>query len=456
LIDEAETEASRVVSQEQWTLAGNVPATRLQIESEAAGEVVLLLTVINGRDLVLVGYGDLTQFDEIARTLRPLSAEPMPAPTPVVKGGGLPDPKNAPPFAEYGEFIRTYLAVGGSVESLTERLQGWGAIPDGSGMVRNDVDVNGDGVNDVVVVALMPEADPDYVPWLMPTGGLFVYVSAGMGRFDLAYEELPGAGYSYPQIVSLDDLDGDGRNDLLYTVRTCGAHTCFHALKGVRWDASGHWEPLFVEPIDVPGAEFRVVDSTEGQAREIVVQVGMIDSVGAGPQRTFEHTYRWDGAHYVLAEERVTSNQHPIHLINDADVLLTQGKYAEALALYARSYQDETLTKDWEPYEGWERALEAYARYRSMLAQVAMGDDAAAEATHEALQADFADAALPGCVYAGYAQSFWGAYQQGGDLQAACEAVREAVQEDESGVALLNQFGYANKSYSIEDMCAFQ
>ena len=127
LIDEVETEASRVVSQEQWTLAGNVPATRLQIESEAAGEVALLLTVINGRDLVLVGYGDLTQFDEIARTLRPLSAEPMPVPAPVVKGGGLPDPKNAPPFAEYGEFIRTYLAVGGSAESLTERLQGWGA-----------------------------------------------------------------------------------------------------------------------------------------------------------------------------------------------------------------------------------------------------------------------------------------------------------------------------------------
>ena len=186
-------------------------------------------------------------------------------------------------------------------------------------------------MNDVVVVALMPEADPDYVPWLMPTGGLFVYVSAGMGRFDLAYEELPGAGYSYPQIGSLDDLDGDGRNDLLYTVRTCGAHTCFHALKGVRWDASGHWEPLFVEPIDVPGAEFRVVDSTEGQAREIVVQVGMIDSVGAGPQRTFEHTYRWDGVY--RAGRGARNLQHPIHLINDADVLLDQGICGGAGAL---------------------------------------------------------------------------------------------------------------------------
>jgi|GEM_PF-904360 len=458
LIDEAETEASRVVRQEQWPLAGDLPATRLQIESESVGEVALLLTVMHGRDLVLAGYGDLTRFDEIACTLRPLSVEQAPTATPVDRSGVLPDPGNAPPFAEYGEFICTYLAVGGSVESLAERLQSWGAITDGAGLVRDDVDLNGDGVNDVVIMALVPEADPAFTPSLMPAGGLFVYVSAsataGTGQFDLAYEDLPGSGYSYPRIVSLDDLDGDGRNDLLYTVQNCGAHTCFAELKGVRWVAAKHLESLFVDPIEATDAEFRVVGSEMRGAYEIVVQVGMIGSVGAGPQRTFEHTYRWDGAHYVLAEERVTSGQHPIHLINDADALLAQGKYAEALALYVQSYQDETLDRDWAAYEGWERALEAYARYRSMLAQVAVGDDRGAESTYKALQADYADSVLPGSVFAGYAQSFWEAYCQHGDLQRACEAVRAAVGADDSGLSLLNQFGYANKNYSAEEMCA--
>ena len=64
-------EPVQVLWEERWELDGAVPAVRMQIVSQ--GEMALLLTVINGRSLRMAGYGDLTPFDTIARTLRPTS-----------------------------------------------------------------------------------------------------------------------------------------------------------------------------------------------------------------------------------------------------------------------------------------------------------------------------------------------------------------------------------------------
>jgi hypothetical protein len=71
MVAQVEAGASRVLHKEQWDLAG-VPAVRLQIVGEDGEERALLLTVINGRSLRLAGYGDLTAFDPVAQTLRPL------------------------------------------------------------------------------------------------------------------------------------------------------------------------------------------------------------------------------------------------------------------------------------------------------------------------------------------------------------------------------------------------
>ncbi|MCL6430351.1 MAG: hypothetical protein K6V36_05750, partial [Anaerolineae bacterium] len=61
-----------VLWEERWTLSGGVPAVRLQIRSEVAGEAALLCVVINGQSLRLQGYGDLALFDAIAASLRPV------------------------------------------------------------------------------------------------------------------------------------------------------------------------------------------------------------------------------------------------------------------------------------------------------------------------------------------------------------------------------------------------
>jgi len=62
----------QVTRREEVQLAGGVPAVYLRLTSAAlGGETEFLVAVINGRGLRVQGYGDLTLFSAIARTLRP-------------------------------------------------------------------------------------------------------------------------------------------------------------------------------------------------------------------------------------------------------------------------------------------------------------------------------------------------------------------------------------------------
>ena len=58
----------RILSEEEWTLANGLRAVRLSVS--AIGDNVTLLTVVDGHPVVLTGYGDVSRFDEVARTLR--------------------------------------------------------------------------------------------------------------------------------------------------------------------------------------------------------------------------------------------------------------------------------------------------------------------------------------------------------------------------------------------------
>jgi hypothetical protein len=58
----------KVLLEEAITLGSGLPAVRMGVSG--FGESVSLLAVINGHPVMLVGYGDLSRFDEVARTLR--------------------------------------------------------------------------------------------------------------------------------------------------------------------------------------------------------------------------------------------------------------------------------------------------------------------------------------------------------------------------------------------------
>lgn len=62
----------RVVEEERWKLSNALPALRWQVAADGERARVLL-TLINRHTVILRGEGRDTQFEEIARTLRPLA-----------------------------------------------------------------------------------------------------------------------------------------------------------------------------------------------------------------------------------------------------------------------------------------------------------------------------------------------------------------------------------------------
>ncbi len=65
-----------ILSEENWMLAGGIPAVRRQVIGEMGIEVASLITEFDGLALRVSGYGDLAAFDEVVRTLRPAQYQP--------------------------------------------------------------------------------------------------------------------------------------------------------------------------------------------------------------------------------------------------------------------------------------------------------------------------------------------------------------------------------------------
>jgi hypothetical protein len=62
---------AKIVSEQVWTLRDGRRAVLWQLDAPMTGNTTLLITVFNGYRVIIQEYGDLSQFDQIARTLRP-------------------------------------------------------------------------------------------------------------------------------------------------------------------------------------------------------------------------------------------------------------------------------------------------------------------------------------------------------------------------------------------------
>jgi len=64
-----------ILSEEEWTLDSGIPTIRRRVVGPMGIESALLFTEINGQSLSVSGFGDLSAFDEIVRTLRPAQGQ---------------------------------------------------------------------------------------------------------------------------------------------------------------------------------------------------------------------------------------------------------------------------------------------------------------------------------------------------------------------------------------------
>lgn len=374
----------------------------------------------------------------------------------------------APVFSRYAEVIARYLSAGGAPTILEATLRNWNAITTVGGLVRADRDLTGDGVPEVFLVVL----DPQYASRQPQPGDMFIF-----GCQDGAYRLLYQAGYlpdrAAPVILSADDINGDYVNDVLYVIHTCTAVSCTGEISIIEWNLTlGNFISLTAGPISAQEPRVQFADPDGDRVADVIVTAGVINSPAAGPQREVTTTYRWDGAQFAPAIIVASALQYRIHAIHDGDAALGDGDVQAAVAAYQIAIDNNGLLEWGYPNE--REYLIAFARYRLMLAYTIANNISRAQRAHDQLMAQYTAPVpppvpegqptntpappigpLPGQDYASMADLFWQNFSVNRDIGRACQLVVGFARANPRVLEPLNSFGFANRSYTAEDMCPY-
>ena len=206
----AATPSERILSEQEWILAGGLRAMRWQTES-ASGQVAVVVTFINGRTVMLNGLGNVWAFDQIARTLRFASAAPT-----STSGRIL--------FASKrdGKMQLYVMNADGSKPTQLTNLPDWigfpAPSPDGThiAFLSETRDANGwpkdlslhvmqfNGSNPV---NLLPDPAPDVAPAWSPDGMLIAFASAREGdRFRRSLYVIKPDGTGLKKLIDNGDV----------------------------------------------------------------------------------------------------------------------------------------------------------------------------------------------------------------------------------------------------------
>jgi hypothetical protein len=252
-----------------------------------------------------------------------------------------------------------------------------------------------------------------------------------------------------PAIHQARDLTADGVPELLVAYPMCGAHTCFTQYAVLQWDGASMVDRFQGASDDMPFPELAVLADGPGSPAALEITATGIGSVGAGPFRSWTRTWRWDedAAAFVPGETVLEAPRFRIHAIHDADDAYRRGELAAALALYQQVIDDDGLL-DWPAAGDRRPEIAAYAAFRRILTFLAADDAPEAQAEFdrwpEPSEAAEAYAELARLVLAAYADS---------GFEGACASASAFALENSDAVLTPLDFGYANRTYSSEDVC---
>jgi hypothetical protein len=347
--------------------------------------------------------------------------------------------------ADYPAAIQQYLSAGGDVAALESTLAEWGALSDAPGQVVA-ADLTGDG-DPEVIVALRFVGEI-----VAPSGDLLIFGQRPEGYVLLHQEGYDPSGPAM-RLLQVLDANGNGHQDIVYTLSTCGAHTCFESLEILSWERTGFFS-LMGGRLDLPYPAY-IVTSGRIDARS-----GQIGSVGAEPQRDYSEVWEWNGSVFTVTQQIWAPPVYRYHALLDGDYALFGGDYVAAASAYERVIGDDTL-QEWGAVSGAvdpavERAqLAAFARWRLVLTYLQAGDPGSARAAYDWLQTEHPGSAVGHDVTA-LAEVFWGTYAADGSVVDGCAALVAAAKQDTSVHDFFNaNYGYANPRWEAVDICPF-
>jgi hypothetical protein len=388
-----------------------------------------------------------TPEEVIEPTLEP--TEPVVVPTTNGSVLGCVEPSEHDPlpvvaYEDYPAAIMEFLNQGASPEELAVELILRELGPTEQ-PVRSE-DLTADGYRDVIVSI--------YNLQIHPQGAMMVY-SCQNGEYVLSYISLAQQAEHAPEALLIQDLNNDDVLDLVFTVVSCGAHTCFDEVQILSWVDGAFSERVEGSTAELPNPSAQLTDYDRDAIYSLEVVGTAIASVGAGPQR--DNTMIWEYAPtdgmWKFSSETLAASPFRIHLIHDADDAMLRGEYQIAALLYAQVVEDENLL-DWLDPAEEEQDLGAYSYFKRVvaagfLAQIQEGADLLDEMTEE-----YGD--TPQEDYLEMAQAFWQEFTTSGVAENGCEAAHQYAVLNQA--AVLNPlssitYGYANRDYGPTDIC---
>ena len=344
-----------------------------------------------------------------------------------------------PTLAGYPEAIATFLKTSGK---SPEDLQGWlaacGALAEAEGGVTLAA-LQSPASGDVVVTVVDPA-----LSLADAKGLLLVYHAGAQGGYTLA-RKAEGAGTL--TLLRADDINGDGKVDLIWTDTTCGEQVCFSKLFVESWDGA-KYQPWIAGDPTIAAAEYAFKDLLpEGAGEEILVHGGSIDAPEAGPQRAWTEIYAaLNGQPYSLVSQVYDKSPCLYHAVQDANTLLNDwaaGGFDPAIAAYESALNAPGLTVcSTLPDEI--ALLKDFVRFRLVVGYVAGGQSAKAAAA----ATQIGQPALKGA-----AEIFLKSYKASGSIIQACRDTTEYAKSNPAAWQFLADWGTANPTFAPEDLC---
>jgi LysM repeat protein len=379
---------------------------------------------------------------------------PTAAPTETTAPTDTPDPLSLLPecpatFEEYPETILAVLNSGGEDDTILPTYLVNCGVSETVNLTRLDLDE--DGVDDLVLTYELGE-DAARTSVSRRSELLILNGAAdGDEAYTLGYTAYAAGTVEF---LAAEDINEDGQPDVVWIDTTCGASTCFPIVYIQSWDGQS-WRDWTEGTITMANAEVEFIDAAaaasgeEGTGQHLQLKGGQYGSVGAGPQRG--RTEIWgsvDGAPYTLISETFDASACLYHTILDANEAFASADFETAQSLYENAVADESLTACWSrPNEVDE--LRSFALFRLALLSGYTGETESAEA----LVAQIEDS-YPDLAYTDLSRRWLDAYLASGDLSQACaEITAFAAGEGSAAVEMLADYGYANPSFTAEEIC---
>lgn len=380
-------------------------------------------------------------------TLRGATAAPVPSDTsaPAACIQAQASPKLAKTgFEDLPQAILDFLNAGAGPEDLETALRDGGVAASPQPALWGDL--TGDGKLDVGVSVFDPDS-----PLIPPSGTLLVYACQA-DHYALLHVQRPPEGWGGAQLWHLQDLNADGRAELVAGWQSCGAHTCFQELQVLVWNREVIENRLSGSTAELPSPQVDVLDSDGDGFYHVAVTAEGVGSAGAGPPRPVTWVWAFDpeGGVWEKTADELAEPRYLIHAVIDADRAAGQGELEQASALYERVIGDPGL-QSWSGTAQERDSLAAYSRYKLVVISALQGRMEDLQAQHAALQEATSDGSV-GEVFLGLADAFRQAFEAGG-VAAGCAAAREYAQAHEAEIASFFEFGYGNPGYNPDAIC---